>query len=228
MAKKKSKPIKGTLAAFWEKINTAAPLYLQSPKAKVKLHLKELNEIAEEFNSSPVPGSIAASFITPYVANNDSRVLLQIDADGSPLRPARHLNSDGSHTMEIDPVGIYSYILSIKNAGNTISECPGISEDFKEFRMISFMHAISKLPSPYFFYIAVLQEIAVSNDIVSIENRDGGYTKSDASSYLSMLWAFKEFERFYLRIQHRSLRADYAVIWHEGEWVQERRTRGYS
>ena len=97
-----------------------------------------------------------------------------------------------------------------------------------QFRLISFMQAISKLPAPYFIYVAVLQEVAVSNDIVSIENRDGGYTKSDVSSYLSLLWAFKEFERFYLRIQHRSLRADYAVIWHEGEWVQERRTRGYS
>ncbi|MBN1863960.1 MAG: hypothetical protein JW808_03575 [Victivallales bacterium] len=228
MAKKKIKPKAGTLAAFWEKIKAAAPVYSQSPKSKIKQSIAEIQKIAEEFNSSSVPVSIASNFINPYIADVECRVFLEMDTGRKSFKPARHLNSDGAHSMAIDPIGIYNYIMSFKLAGKAIVESPRISEDFKEFRMISFMHAVSRLPEPYFFYIAVLQEMAVANDIVSVENRDGGYTKSDASSYLSMLWAFKEFERFYLRIQHRSLRADYAVIWHEGEWVQERRTRGYA
>jgi hypothetical protein len=90
------------------------------------------------------------------------------------------------------------------------------------------MKELAKLPDPYCIYLAVLQEIAYCNDIVSVEDREGNFHKSDAGYYLALLWAFKEFETFYLRAQNRSLRADYSIIWHEGQWVQDSvRGRGY-
>jgi len=135
---------------------------------------------------------------------------------------------DEEAKMLLDPIGVHKFISDFKNAKNRIKNETDLKDDFKEYRQISFMNAISKLPEPYFFYIVVLQEIAHLNDIVSIENREGGYIKSESSFYLSALWAFKEFEHFYLRVQHRHLRTDYGIIWHEGEWIEERKTKGYA
>ena len=251
MAKKKIKAV--TLAGFWKNINKIAPSYLDPESKFTKKDFKEIEQIVSEVNNSPVPDSIAASFVRPYMQQNNCQVEFTSESPdklGSwavkyyePVEPEPELCKEENTNpapvetvkkeeepgkMYLDPIGLARFVHFIKTAGARIENAPEIKDDFKEYRQASFMKAIAKMPEPYFVYIAVLQEIAKLNDIVSIENRDGGYVKSDASYYLSILWAFKEFEKFYLRIQHRQLRADYGIIWHEGEWVEDRKTKGYS
>lgn len=226
MAKKKIKA--NTLAGFWRNINSVAPAYLESKKSEEKNLSEEINIILQEVNKSSVPKSIANSFVKPYLQKEDCTV--EFTGDPSHVFGKWTVQYDEENTkLLLDPIGIHKLISDFKNAHNRLENETDIKDDFKEYRQISFMAALSKLPEPYFIYIIVLQEIAQLNDIVSIENREGGYIKSDSSFYLSILWAFKEFERFYLRVQHRHLRSDYGIIWHEGEWIEDKKkTKGYS
>lgn len=231
MAKKKVKA--NTLVGFWQNINKIAPSFLDSKSKITQKSIKEIQGLIEEVNSSPVPASIASGFVAPYMHKDQCQVEFSGETSTEFGSWAVKYNKDDEEEVKttpklyIDPIGLHKYITDFKNAENRIDEEPELKKDFKEYRQISFMKAIAKMPEPYFIYIAVLQEIAKLNDIVSIENREGGYIKSDASFYLSVLWAFKEFERFYLRVQHRHLRADYGIIWHEGEWIEDRKTKGY-
>jgi hypothetical protein len=225
MAKKKIKA--NSLVGLWKNIHKIAPTYIESEKADVKELTEEINKILQEANESSIPNSIATSFIKPYMHNEECTV--EFTGNESTAFGAWAVQYDDEKSkMLLDPIGVHKFVSTFKNAKKQIENDIDIKDDFKEYRQISFMNAISKLPEPYFFYIVVLQEIAHLNDIVSVENREGGYIKSEASFYLSALWAFKEFERFYLKVQHRHLRADYGIIWHEGEWVEDRKTKGYS
>ena len=226
--KKKRKSIKSnTLAGLWKNINSVAPAYIDCDKKDAEDYVKKINKIIDEANDSLVPSSIASLFISPYMHKDNCTLEFSGEEKNSFGKWAVKYNDDESR-MQLDPIGLHKYVSDFKNAEYRLNDEITLKDDFKKHRQVSFMKALSKLPEPYFFYIVVLQEIARLNDIVSVENREGGYTKSDSSSYLSTLWAFKEFERFYLRVQHRHLRADYGIIWHEGEWVEDRRTKGYS
>ena len=226
MAKKKLKA--NTLAGLWKNINNIAPEYIESKQSAAKKLSGEINMILQEANESSIPASIANSFIQPYLHKVECTVEFSGDSSSAFGKWAVQFDAENSK-MKLDPIGIHQLITELKNAKDKLENDQDLKEDFKEYRQVAFMAAISKLPEPYFIYIFVLQEIAHLNDIVSIENREGGYIKSDSSFYLSLLWAFKEFERFYLRVQHRHLRADYGIIWHEGEWIEEKkRTKGYA
>lgn len=262
MAKKKVKAV--TLAGFWKNINKIAPAYIESESKFTQKDCKAIKQIVNEVNNSPIPKSIASSFVNPYMHQDDCQVefssenpeglgswavkyhepiepkpkidILTEDEDENVVPALKEFKEKlktenikkAPGKMFLDPIGLSRYVYKFKKAGKEIDSTPEIKDNFKEYRKASFMQEIAKMPEPYFIYIAVLQEIARHNDIVSIENRDGGYIKSDAAFYLSALWAFKEFEKFYLRIQHRHLRADYGIIWHEGEWVEDRKTKGYA
>lgn len=224
MAKKKIKA--NTLAGLWKKINKIAPTYLESTASEAAELAEEINKILQEANESSIPNSIATSFIKPYLHDEKCTVEFKGDTATEFGKWAVKYDEENNQFF-LDPIGIHNVIMDFKNAEKRIETEIELKDDFKEYRQVSFMNAIAKLPSPYFTYVVVLQEMAHLNDIVSIENREGGYIKSEASFYLSILWAFKEFERFYLKVQHRHLRADYGIIWHEGEWIEDRKTKGY-
>ena len=226
MAKKKKKAKSNTLAGLWENINSVAPAYIDCSKEEAEGYVEKINKIIDEVNDSSVPSSIATSFVSPYMQETCTIKFTGETEDSFGKWTVLYDNE--KLIMQIDPIGLHKYVSDFNNAEKRLDEEPELKDDFKEYRQISFMKALSNLPAPYFIYLVVLQEIAHINDIVSVENREGGYIKSDSSFYLSALWAFKEFERFYLRVQHRHLRADYGIIWHEGEWIEERKTKGYS
>ena len=229
MSKRKKRPY--TIAVFWKNINLHVPKYLNSsPDNRSEFH-NELDKIVEEVNASSIPSSIDELFVKPYIEKTHSSVnfVCKYDnAEDNGMHPCTLHSLDESETLTvtIDSIALYKYADSFKKAET--SEAASPEADFAERRQALFMKELSKLPDPYYIYLAVLQEIAYSNDIVSVEDREGNFHKSDVGYYLSMLWAFKEFETFYLRAQNRSLRADYSIIWHEGQWVQDSvRGRGY-
>jgi len=222
MGKKKIKAI--TLVGFWKKINKIAPSYVNSSQSEADD--LGISTLLEEINNSNIPESIAQNFLTPYLYKQKGNVVFIRDDVGNNGKVSKY--DEETCTMYIDIIEFYKYIAMFNAAAAELEGNLDIKDDFNNYRQLSFMKAISKLPVPYFFYITTLQRIAVVNDVVSVENKEGGYIKSNVSFYLSTLWAFKEFERFYLTAQHRNVRADFGIIWHEGQWVQDTRTRGYA
>jgi len=231
MAKRKTNSY--TLAGFWKNINTVAPKCLNGAKTERKKSLSDLTKIVDEVNSSPIPGSIGDLFVKPYLeadhffVNFVASPEIPSEEIHNPVSCEKEEDLESKPVVSIDSLSLFNYVDSFRIARERIEQ-DEISSDFKEQRQNAFMNEISKLPDPYFIYLAVLQEVAYCNDVVSVEDREGNFHKSDAGFYLSLLWAFKEFEAFYLRAQNRNLRADYGIIWHEGEWVQDsKRSRGY-
>jgi hypothetical protein len=231
---KKTKPY--TLAGFWKNINSVAPKCLNVDDFDQKDALSELAKIVDEVNASPIPRSIGNLFVGPYLEEDKFKVDFSIPETlqaAEVNKPVSYKSYDleesprRESTISINSLALFNYVESFKDI--PIPEENDISvASFKEKRQFAFMKEVAKLPDPYFVYLAVLQELAYCNDVVSVEDREGNFHESDAGFYLSLLWAFKEFEVFYLRAQNRSLRADYGIIWHEGEWVQDsKRSRGY-
>lgn len=233
MAKRKTKTY--TLAGFWKNINTVAPKCYNGAKTDRKKSLSDLTKIVDEANASSIPSSIGDLFVKPYLEADKFCVNFtaptKVPTEEEDNKPVTCEKEDDELANEpvvnIDSLGLFNYIGLFKTACENKDD-EEILADFKDKRQNAFMNEISKLPDPYFVYLAVLQEVAYCNDVVSVEDREGNFHKSPSGFYLSLLWAFKEFEAFYLRAQNRSLRADYGIIWHEGEWVQDsKRSRGY-
>jgi hypothetical protein len=229
MAKKKIKA--DSVVGFWKRLSTIFSEYIKDNSCsdeKIICDEKQaeiLNEVLEEINASGVPHSIASSFVAPFIHDEKVKLVFELPGDKEMFGPAKYIEEESK--VIISPLDFLYFVRKVHSSEKYIQDNMEVREDVKIHRQYAFMKELAKMPPPYLIYIAVLQEIAIANDVVSIEHRNGGYIKSEAAFYLSLLWAFKEFEQFYLRMQHRSFRADYGVIWHEGEWVEERKTRGY-
>ncbi|MEI6420802.1 MAG: hypothetical protein WCP55_01185 [Lentisphaerota bacterium] len=75
-----------------------------------------------------------------------------------------------------------------------------------------------KLPGQYLLFLAVLKEVVIDGKIYAVDSR-GAFANEESSEYFSLLWALKQFEEFYLKVQIRNIRSDFALIWHEGDWI---------
>jgi len=229
MAKKKLKA--DSVVNLWKRLSGLYTNYLNDKSFDTDLPvLKEsdteiLNEVVTEINSSPIPRSVVSGFITPYLHSDEIVFRFMATYDAENYGVATYVEKRSYFILNL--IEFLKFVKKIHSAEQYIKDNMEIREDVTIHRQYAFMKELAKMPEPYLIYVAVLQEVAVANDIVSIEHRNGGYIKSESSAYLSLLWAFKEFESFYLRMQHRNLRADYGLIWHEGNWVEERKTRGY-
>ena len=236
MAKRKTKKNQPyTLASYWAKIKSFAPKILNEDDMDRDALLSELTDIVDEVNASSIPKSIGDWFVSPHIEEDKFSVVFSLPDVLQPSEMDKAVTYTSfdveevprpKSTIVIDSIALYRFIDAIQNVDSAPENLDELS--FSAKRQLAFMKEVSKLPEPYFIYLAVLQELAFCNDIVSVEDRDGNFHESDAGFYLSLLWAFKEFEVFYLRVQNRSLRADCGIIWHEGDWVEDsRRTRGY-
>jgi len=229
MAKKKLKA--DSVVDLWKRLSVIFINYLDDGAFDTVLPVltgdKEdmLNEIVAEVNASPVPRSIAASFLAPYLHTDETVFKFMAAYEADNYGVAVYVEKKSYFILNL--IEFMKFVKKIHTSEQYINDNMEVREDVKIHRQYAFMKELAKMPEPYLIYLAVLQEVAVSNDIVSIEHRNGGYIKSESADYLSLLWAFKEFEGFYLRMQHRNLRADCGIIWHEGDWIEERRTRGY-
>ena len=229
MAKRESKV---SIGGLWKKMQRHVPrVFGDGDSEKSAASEKELANYLAKVNDSYIPESISQNFIALYFENDTPSTVFNFSEgfawDGQKKRPVE-FDSENS-VMTIDIHAMYHYLMEFSNAQKKLREMKdnGVS-DFKTTRQLSFMRELSKIPPPYLFYIAVLQEVAYQKEIVSVEDKEGVMHKSDSGFYLTLLWALKEFESFYLKTQNRFLRADYSVIWHEGEWVEDdTRGRGY-
>jgi hypothetical protein len=233
MAKRRVKS--NTLAGFWKNIK-AIPLFEEgfSVNPLDSEAVAALDVIMEEVNASNIPSSMVGALVAPYFDERAKTALefafaagYEVPGPEDAVRPVvRTGDEDG--VFSVDPVQLLFFAKMFSDATNAGANEDGEEMDFKKRRQTRFMSQITKLPEPYLVYLAILQEVAYANEIVSVEDRDGKLHASDAGFYLSLLWAFKEFEHFYLRTQNRHLRADYGVVWHEGEWVADvKRGKGY-
>ncbi len=226
MAKRRLKS--NTLAGFWKNIKTVSITdeAFVSPDS-----LAFLQQVVDEVNSSSVPSSMAAALVVPYFDDKTkSEIRFGVRPErfsllsGEIVRPVSKVDGEDS-VFDVDAVGLLLFAEMFSSGARSAEE---IGLDFKQRRQARFMMELAKLPEPYLVYLAILQEVAYVNEIVSVEDREGRLHSSDAGFYLSLLWAFKEFEAFYLKTQNRYLRADYCVVWHEGEWIADvKRGKGY-
>jgi hypothetical protein len=103
---------------------------------------------------------------------------------------------------------------------------PSEEDDFEKRRMAAFNAEMVKLPGPYFMFIAILGNISMICQVFTAEKRGGKKVVPaglSLESYFPLLWALKQFESFYRRVQNRDIRSDFGIIWHEGEWVDNKK-----
>ncbi|MCK5844319.1 MAG: hypothetical protein KAG97_06400 [Victivallales bacterium] len=199
---------------------------------KAEASEKELGNYLRRVNESYIPESISRNFLIDYFEDERCSALFtlsdELKTDTEKLPPATF--DDDSFVMTVDLYALLRYAEEILNANRELDAMRegGIS-NFKISRQLSFMREMAKIPTSYLFYLSVLQEVAYKKEIVSVEDKEGLLHESDSGFYLTLLWGLKEFESFYLKTQNRNLRADYGLIWHEGEWVEDdTQGRGYS
>jgi hypothetical protein len=225
--------LKVSIGGFWKKIQKNLPRILKNEDPqKVLASENELTEYLNKVNESYIPNSITQNFLDIYFEEGECSTIFLIpddhDAEKKKTRPAS-FNPESS-VLTIDIYAMYHYATEISGAAKALEiERESSSSEFKKIRQLSFMAEIAKFPIPYLFYLSVLQEVAYQKEIVSVEDKEGMLHKSNIGFYLTLLWALKEFEVFYLKTQNRNLRSDYGVIWHEGEWIEDdAHGRGYS
>jgi hypothetical protein len=214
--KKTRKGSPSTLTGFWNTLNKIAPLYLEKfPVVKKKMK-DEMNAFIDEVNLSPIPGLIYESFIHPYFKEKTMTVVFSGDEKGVFGNFCTKIDVM-ENIVKIDPVGLYKFSTEIAESEEKLK---GIDkdEDYLKCRLYSFRKEILKLPGQYLLFLAVLKEVVIDGKIYAVDSR-GAFANEESSEYFSLLWALKQFEEFYLKVQIRNIRSDFALIWHEGDWI---------
>lgn len=215
MSKRKKR---GSISDLWDRV-AGTVSSLDSRKISKKDFEKELASVAVEANRSGVSSLIAENLVKPYL---QSKKEVKVEFVGSATAGEDggvELAGDGED-VRINPVGIYRFH-SLITASKGLDT---VSGDFDEARRLCFHKELGKLPGPYFIFIAVLCKLAMTNQIFTAEKRGGKKITPgglSVASYFPLLWALKQFEAFYKRIQNRDMRSDFGIIWHEGEWVEK-------
>lgn len=223
MAKKtkKTKENAQSITGFWKLVCNSVPIYLDhAPAAKKKKVFSEIRKIEEEVNTSSIPGFISENFVSPFLTTDREKIKVVFDGVQKGAFENWTVLYDGEQkTIKLNSVGIFGYSSMIGSSSDKLSKLSR-EEDFLEFRLYSFTNELSKLPEQYHIFLAVLKGIAEIIEVCISDSR-GSSAKLDEHTfcYLTTLWALKQFEEFYQKFQNRSIRADYHLIWHEGEWV---------
>lgn len=218
---KKTKENAKSITGFWKLVNDCVPVYLDHATAtKKKKVFSEIRKIEEEVNISSIPDFISENFVSPFLTTEREKIKVVFDGVQKGDFGNWTVLFDGEQkTVKLNPVGMYGYSSMIVDSPNKLSKLSR-EDDFQEFRLYSFTNELSKLPDQYHIFLAVLKGIAEITEVCVSDSR-GSTAKLDEHTfcYLTTLWALKQFEEFYQKFQNRSIRADYHLIWHEGEWV---------
>lgn len=218
---KKRKFKADNLSGLWKRMDEIVQPFLAAKVRERKEWQGQLADLLDEANGSPMPGAIAQSVVQPYLSEEGEFSVAFMASGKDGFGKATAWVDMEKKQVGIDPVGLYKLHAELSAAGvNLTKNLEPDAESFERHRNLCLFREVAKLPRQYLIFLAVLPEIALAARIVAVEKRDGGYAESDSPAYLSMLWALKEFEQFYQRSQHRDLRADYGIIWHEGQWIE--------
>ncbi len=214
--KKSRKGSPSTLTGFWNTVNELAPLYLEKfPVVKKKMK-DEMNAFINEVNLSPIPSLVYESFVHPYFREKQMKVIFSGDEKGVFGKFCIKIDA-AENTVKIDPVGLYKFSIEFSEAAEKLKKIDK-DEDYLKCRLYSFRKELSKLPGQYLLFLAVLKEVVLDGKIYAVDSR-GAFSNEESSDYFSLLWALKQFEEFYLKVQIRNIRSDFALIWHEGDWI---------
>lgn len=214
--KKTRKHTPSTLAGFWKSVKSLAPVYLEKYPAVKKKHKDMVKAFLDEVNASPLPGLVNENFVNPYFREKEMKVCFSGDDKGGFSKWSVKIDSD-ENVVKIDPVGLYSFMEEFKKADDKLKKACK-DDNFLKMRLFSFQKEVAKMPEHYSLFLAVLKEISLHSQIYAVDSK-GAFSSNEAAEYFSLLWAVKQFEEFYLKVQIRNLRSDYGLIWHEGEWV---------
>ncbi len=217
----KTRQKSGSVNSFWKNLGDLVPDYLDHVSASKKKQIhSEIKKIEENINKSAIPGFIAEHFVRPFIPSENGiiNVLFSGEENGKFGTWIAQYQKE-LKTLRINSVGLFAYSEIYKNIETSLSAV-NKEDHFTAYRFFSFAKEIAKLPEQYLIFIAILKSIAeVTGITISDARNASNSTDPHTSSYLSTLWALKQFEEFYQKIQNRSVRADYHIIWHEGEWV---------
>jgi hypothetical protein len=211
---KKNKPT--TLMGFWKSVNELSPAYLEKyPKVQKKMK-DEINVFVGEVNASPITNMVYESFVHPYFREKEMKVVFSGDDKGVFGKWSVKI-AQAENTLKIDPIGLFQFNTEIRKASDRLKKYDK-EEDFLKYRLYSFYKEMTKLPEQYILFLAVLKEIVLETKVYAVDSR-GAFANDESASYFSLLWALKQFEEFYQKVQIRNIRSDYGLIWHEGEWI---------
>ena len=214
--KKTRKGSPSTLTGFWNTLNELSPLYLEKfPVVKKKMK-DEMNAFIDEVNLSPIPSLVYENFVRPYFKEKPMKVVFSGDEKGAFGKFCTKIDLT-ENIVKIDPVGLYKFSTEFVIDKENLKK---IEEDgdYLKLRLSSFRKELSKLPGQYLLFLAVLKEVVIDGKIYAVDSR-GAFANEESSDYFSLLWALKQFEEFYLKVQIRNIRSDFALIWHEGDWI---------
>lgn len=215
MRKKKKQ---GSISDIWKKIEESLESY-NSQKISEKEFDKVLEAVFASANKSGISDIIAQNLILPHMQDlSDVKVRFTKFTEDE---PSGILPQNNWMDVYINPLEVYKFrqrIVAYTSCGQ-----PEPS-DFESERTFYFYKELLKLPPPYFLFIAALSKIAMTKEVFTAEKRGGKKNvpgKLTIESYFPLLWALKQFEAFYKRIQNRDMRSDFGIIWHEGEWIEK-------
>jgi hypothetical protein len=219
-ARKSKKNSPSTLPGFWKSLKELAPAYLEKHPKVSKKQKDILKVFLDEVNASQIPSLIYENFVLPYFREKEMKVAFEGDEKGILGKWSVSINTE-QNTVKIDPIGLYIFADEFAKAAEK-SKKADKDGNFLKLRLFSFHKELLKLPEQYFLFLAVLKELAIHTQIYAVDSK-GAFSNNDAAEYFSLLWALKQFEDFYLKVQIRNLRSDYGFIWHEGEWIDASR-----
>ncbi len=227
LKKTKAKRVKenpGTIGGFWKLADEAVSEYQKNIKSakKKKDSLALLLELEAQVNASQIPDFVSENFITPYLTPEKDKVTVVFDGlDGKGFADWLILFDKEKKHLKLNTVSIVAYSKSLLGSDEDLAKLDKV-ENFTEFRLLSFKKELAKMPQQYHMFLALLKGVADATSICISDSKSPAAVKQDdhCAFYTTTLWAFKQFEEFYQKFQNRSIRADYYMIWHEGEWIE--------
>ena len=117
----------------------------------------------------------------------------------------------------LDPFKLLDFAERIRDLDEELVQA---GANFEEYRKISFLAEISKLPVKSILFLCILQQVAISDGLTHIglsEIPQGELTPT--AYYQTMLWSFNELEKKLYTLNGVKIRTEYNVAWHESEWI---------
>lgn len=212
-----------TLASTWknfERIIVGA----RRKKTTAVDPLVALKDLVEKVNQSRLSAALGDLFVHPYPDMEEVSVSFRAPEDLSDEEaPPTEYDEEAKHIF-IDPLGVYRFREKCREAGKLL-KTPEARASFMRYRLYAYLSELAKVPTHYIMIILLLRQVANAREITRVVRKGGTVeviSEPDEREYMSMLWAYKELENFYLSSNGLSMRAEYGIHWHESDWIAVR------
>ena len=130
--------------------------------------------------------------------------------------------STKTNIFKVHPLSVFKLYNEIQDYETIEVTEETTEEEFLHCRYINFLIELGKLPTIYFFFLLVLQRVAYTTGIAHVEKRGGIVELAEGEAYNTMLWGFKELQKFVESQWGVHIRATYKITWFESEWITGR------